>query len=259
MPPILPRRPNVYAASPLDRAGARRTDTAWIAASLAAPGALFVPLWRNRNLVTGMEDAQPEAVTSRRRGRRAAPPGPRTPVGIPRPARRGPGVRHRPQRRRGPGPAAARPARRVRRSALSRLGRAEPAGGGARARPRPAALAHPAPLLRRLRRALRAAERRPCDALHRLRHRPFPAHRPGRDHAGHQRRPRPARPFAALPAREHVFDAGRLRRTGRKRGGSRAPRSAGGIRRRGGRRCTTIRASPGRSPATSCSASTARG
>ncbi len=62
MPPILARRPNVYAASPLDRAGMRRTDTAWIAASLAAPGALFVPLWRNRNLVAGMEEARPEAV-----------------------------------------------------------------------------------------------------------------------------------------------------------------------------------------------------
>ena len=55
-------RPNVYAASPLDRAGARRDDAAWIAASLAAPDALFVPVWRNRNLIAGLDDGQPEAV-----------------------------------------------------------------------------------------------------------------------------------------------------------------------------------------------------
>jgi NAD+ diphosphatase len=62
MPPIPARRPNVYAASPLDRAGTRRTDAAWIAAGLDSPEALFVPVWRNRNLVAGMEDARPEAV-----------------------------------------------------------------------------------------------------------------------------------------------------------------------------------------------------
>ncbi|MGH7042502.1 MAG: NAD(+) diphosphatase [Acetobacteraceae bacterium] len=62
MPPILARRPNVYAASPLDRAAGRRVDAAWVAARLADPGSLFVPLWRNRNLVTGMEEARPEAV-----------------------------------------------------------------------------------------------------------------------------------------------------------------------------------------------------
>jgi NAD+ diphosphatase len=62
VPPIPARRPNVYAASPLDRAGARRTDTSWVEAQRAAPGSLFVPVWRNRNLVAGMEDARPEAV-----------------------------------------------------------------------------------------------------------------------------------------------------------------------------------------------------
>lgn len=62
MPPIFPSRPNVYAASPLDRAAARRTDADWIAARLADPGSLYVPLWRNRNLVAGMEEARPEAV-----------------------------------------------------------------------------------------------------------------------------------------------------------------------------------------------------
>ena len=59
---IRPSRPNVYAASPLDRAAARRTDADWIATRRADPGSLYVPLWRNRNLVTGMDAAQPAAV-----------------------------------------------------------------------------------------------------------------------------------------------------------------------------------------------------
>ena len=62
MPPIFPTRPNVYAASPLDRAAARRTDAAWIAARLDDPGSLVVPTWRNRNLVVGMEEGAPSAV-----------------------------------------------------------------------------------------------------------------------------------------------------------------------------------------------------
>ena len=62
MPPIFASRPNVYAASPLDRAAARRTDADWIAARLADPSSLYVPVWRNRNLVVGMEEARPAAV-----------------------------------------------------------------------------------------------------------------------------------------------------------------------------------------------------
>ncbi len=62
MPPIRPTRPNVYAASPLDRAADRRTDAAWIAARLDHQATRFVPLWRNRNLIAGMEEARPEAV-----------------------------------------------------------------------------------------------------------------------------------------------------------------------------------------------------
>jgi len=59
---ILASRPNVYSSSPLDRVAARREDTAWIEERLAEPDTLFVPVWRNRNLVRGMDEGAPEAV-----------------------------------------------------------------------------------------------------------------------------------------------------------------------------------------------------
>ncbi|HEY1931260.1 MAG TPA: NAD(+) diphosphatase [Acetobacteraceae bacterium] len=59
---ILASRPNVYSSSPLDRAGMRRDDAAWIEQHLVDPDTLFVPVWRNRNLVRGMDEAAPEAV-----------------------------------------------------------------------------------------------------------------------------------------------------------------------------------------------------
>jgi NAD+ diphosphatase len=59
---ILASRPNVYSSSPLDRIATRREDHAWIEAQLNNPESLFVPLWRNRNLVAGMEAGKPEAV-----------------------------------------------------------------------------------------------------------------------------------------------------------------------------------------------------
>ncbi len=62
MPLILASRPNVYSASPLDRAAERREDTAWIAERLADPETLFVPVWRSRNLVAGLDEKRPEAV-----------------------------------------------------------------------------------------------------------------------------------------------------------------------------------------------------
>ncbi|MGH6717952.1 MAG: NAD(+) diphosphatase [Alphaproteobacteria bacterium] len=43
---------NVFAGSPLDRAGHRRADPAWLAARLTDPASRFVPVWRARNLVT---------------------------------------------------------------------------------------------------------------------------------------------------------------------------------------------------------------
>jgi NAD+ diphosphatase len=59
---IIASRPNVYSSSPLDRVGYRREDNGWIAAQLEHPDALFVPVWRSRNLITGMDEGQPEAV-----------------------------------------------------------------------------------------------------------------------------------------------------------------------------------------------------
>ena len=38
--------PNIFANNPLDRAGHRRTDPAWIAERLSDPTSLFVPFWR---------------------------------------------------------------------------------------------------------------------------------------------------------------------------------------------------------------------
>ena len=59
---ILASRPNVYSMSPLDRIGTRREDHAWIEQQLRNPESLFVPVWRNRNLVAGMDAGAPEAV-----------------------------------------------------------------------------------------------------------------------------------------------------------------------------------------------------
>jgi hypothetical protein len=59
---ILASRPNVYSSSPLDRVGERREDTAWIEQQFHHPDTLFVPVWRSRNLIRGMDDGSPEAV-----------------------------------------------------------------------------------------------------------------------------------------------------------------------------------------------------
>ena len=62
MPLIIASRPNVYSGSPLDRLGARRDDAAWITDRLEDPDTLFLPVWRSRNLVAGLEEGRPEAV-----------------------------------------------------------------------------------------------------------------------------------------------------------------------------------------------------
>jgi NAD+ diphosphatase len=45
------RTPNVFAGPYLDRAAHLRKDAAWVAAALADPATLIVPLWQARNLV----------------------------------------------------------------------------------------------------------------------------------------------------------------------------------------------------------------
>ena len=51
MPPIPASRPNVYTGSPLDRAGDRRDDSAWINGRLQDPDSQVVPVWRSRSLL----------------------------------------------------------------------------------------------------------------------------------------------------------------------------------------------------------------
>ena len=59
---ILASRPNVYTGSPLDRAAHLRDDAGWVAASLAHPDSLFVPVWRAKTLVQAVETGEPQAV-----------------------------------------------------------------------------------------------------------------------------------------------------------------------------------------------------
>ena len=56
------RAPNFYAHPGFERAGLRRRDTDWILERIADPGSLFVPVWRNQNLVFELDDAEPRAV-----------------------------------------------------------------------------------------------------------------------------------------------------------------------------------------------------
>src|SRR5215467_11536958 len=56
------RAPNFYAHPGFERAGLRRRDNGWILERIADPGSLFVPVWRNQNLVFELDDAEPRAV-----------------------------------------------------------------------------------------------------------------------------------------------------------------------------------------------------
>jgi NAD+ diphosphatase len=56
------RAPNFYSHPGFERAGLRRRDTSWIIERIADPGSLFVPVWRNRNLVIELDGGEPRAV-----------------------------------------------------------------------------------------------------------------------------------------------------------------------------------------------------
>lgn len=58
--------PNFYAANGLDRAGHLRREPDWLAAQLAHPETLFVPVWRGQNLVAGLAEGAPSALLVRR-------------------------------------------------------------------------------------------------------------------------------------------------------------------------------------------------
>src|SRR5436189_386450 len=55
------RAPNFYAHPGFERAGLRRRDTGWILERIADPGSLFVPVWRNQNLIIELDDGEPRA------------------------------------------------------------------------------------------------------------------------------------------------------------------------------------------------------
>ncbi|MCC7283421.1 MAG: NAD(+) diphosphatase [Acetobacteraceae bacterium] len=55
-------RPNAYTGSPLDRAGHLRDDEGAIGVALASEAALFVPVWRAKSLMQGVEAGCPRAV-----------------------------------------------------------------------------------------------------------------------------------------------------------------------------------------------------
>jgi len=56
------RAHNYYAAPGFERAGLRRRDGGWIVERLADPASLFVPVWRNQNLVVEIDGGEPRAV-----------------------------------------------------------------------------------------------------------------------------------------------------------------------------------------------------
>src|SRR5712675_591854 len=56
------RTPNFYAHPGFERAGLRRRDTGWIVERIADPISLFVPVWRNQNLVIELDGGDPRAV-----------------------------------------------------------------------------------------------------------------------------------------------------------------------------------------------------
>jgi NAD+ diphosphatase len=58
----LMRAPNFYSHPGFERAGLRRPDTGWIVERVADPGSLFVPVWRNQNLVIELQGGEPRAV-----------------------------------------------------------------------------------------------------------------------------------------------------------------------------------------------------
>src|SRR5437773_6009348 len=55
------RAPNFYAHPGFERAGLRRRDTVWILERITDPGSLFVPVWRNQNLVIELDGSEPRA------------------------------------------------------------------------------------------------------------------------------------------------------------------------------------------------------
>ena len=250
------RAHNYYASPGFERAGLRRRDGGWIVERVADPASLFVPVWRNQNLVVEIADGEPRAAVLDRAGLvrvlgDGAPAEERLDrgeivfLGV---------VAERAHFALDLSPAEA-PLDLLRQSAAAAIGIAEaalrvrrsasvgraarpPRRGAVGACPGDALFWHVAPpLLRAMRQPDPQRGGRACAALHRpgLQHDAFSAHRSRRHHAGDPRRARLGGPVAAFSAR-HVFDPRRLCRAGRepRRGGR--PRGARGDRHRSRRR-----------------------
>jgi NAD+ diphosphatase len=56
------RAPNFYSHPGFERAGLRRRDMGWIVERVGDPKSVFVPVWRNQNLVIELESGEPRAV-----------------------------------------------------------------------------------------------------------------------------------------------------------------------------------------------------
>jgi NAD+ diphosphatase len=56
------RTPNFYSHPGFERAGLRRRDMGWIVERVGDPKSVFVPVWRNQNLVIELESGEPRAV-----------------------------------------------------------------------------------------------------------------------------------------------------------------------------------------------------
>jgi NAD+ diphosphatase len=56
------RAPNFYSHPGFERAGLRRRDAGWIVERVGDPKSLFVPVWRNQNLVIELESGESRAV-----------------------------------------------------------------------------------------------------------------------------------------------------------------------------------------------------
>src|ERR1700751_1916767 len=55
------RAPNFYSHPGFEPAGRPRREAAWIVERTADPGSLFVPVWRNQNLVVELDGGEPRA------------------------------------------------------------------------------------------------------------------------------------------------------------------------------------------------------
>jgi NAD+ diphosphatase len=55
------RAPNFYSHPGFERAALRRRETGWIIERIADPTSLFVPVWRNQNLVIELDGGEPRA------------------------------------------------------------------------------------------------------------------------------------------------------------------------------------------------------